>query len=500
MELWCLDDEHALASVDNLYVVFYKQNYLLSLLFNEKMPKMVHVLRGIEINKKHGDNNNELLELLPDDAKLIIATGEVREVFEYLSEIPCIKKRFNEIYFYPSKELAYEYFYRKKYSVSPLKRSIVFCSGRVRSVKDDSWEFADNAKALFEYMTECGINEIYELIWIVKEPGKYRHIVDKYKNVKFLSSFAATSDDVNVRDEYYEALCLSEFLFVSQSYVFMRNARTDQIRIQLWHGCGFKSNQLTERQEKKYEYMTVTSPMYAELHARSFGLQEKQLLVTGLPKNDWLFSPINNWQEILDIPSARKYIFWLPTYRTCATAFNDAILNLATGLPIFKDETMLAEMNELLNKNDVVLVIKLHPSQDRNAILSWNLSNIILIDNKVIAEKNIDINQLLGHADGLISDYSSVATGYMLLDRPIAFTLDDYELYHGFHWPREELRNWLPGEEIFNYDDFARFVQDVSEGKDTSKDKRHRLMPYFHKYTDGNSCKRVLDAFGISKD
>lgn len=502
MELCCFDKENIKTIKGDIYIIFYKENYLLKILRDDDMPELLHIVRGLEVNNKSIDTKriNKIINKIPHDATIFIATGNVREIFEYLSSIPYIKKYFDKIFFYPTRELLYEYQYKKKYEYRPLEKKIILRSGRDRSALDDSWEYADNVRAVFEYMLEQGVNEKYELIWIVNNPEKYSSVIGKQKNVKVLSCADSNSELSYRRDEYYEAICLAKYIFVSQTTNFVRNIRKDQIRIQLWHGCGFKSNELREKQEKKYEYMIVTSQMYAKLHARSFGLKERQLLVTGLPKNDWLFSPVEYWRSVFSIPFARKYVFWLPTYRTCSTALRDIILNKDTGMPIFRDTSMLMEVNHILKEIGVVLVVKLHPSQDRDAVISLDLSNIVMLENESLLNNFIDINQLLGHADALISDYSSVATGYMLLDRPIAFTLDDIDLYHGFHWPKEELRDWLPGEEIYDFDDFVRFIRDVAEGRDTSREKRHRLMPYFHKYTDGNSCARVLEALGITKD
>ena len=51
-------------------------------------------------------------------------------------------------------------------------------------------------------------------------------------------------------------------------------------------------------------------------------------------------------------------------------------------------------------------------------------SNIVILSNEQLYHMDIQTNEILMHADALISDYSSVAVDYLLLDRPIAFTLD----------------------------------------------------------------------------
>ena len=46
-----------------------------------------------------------------------------------------------------------------------------------------------------------------------------------------------------------------------------------------------------------------------------------------------------------------------------------------------------------------------------------------------IQKQKMTVYTLLRNADGLITDYSSVYFDYMLLDRPIAFAIDDIKEY-----------------------------------------------------------------------
>ena len=279
-----------------------------------------------------------------------------------------------------------------------------------------------------------------------------------YRNVRFLSYEAATTKDISIRDEYYEALCSAKYIFFTDSAVFCRNARKDQVRVQLWHGCGFKSlrNTRVGRDEYKYEYMTVISDLYAKLHEEDFGLNQDQLLVTGYPKDDWLYNPLVDWQYKLHIPKFSKYIFWLPTWRTTQLngEWQGKIVN-DTGLPCIQSMEQMKELNDLLRNYDIAILVKLHPCQDSNALGDIAMSNIIILENDDLARADVQINEILGYADALISDYSSVAIDYALLDRPIGFTLDDekdYNVSRGFLW--ENLNDWLPGNEIYSFEDF----------------------------------------------
>ena len=158
----------------------------------------------------------------------------------------------------------------------------------------------------------------------------------------------------------------------------------------------------------------------------------------------------------------------------------------------------LKTLDVLLLKLDTTLILKLHPFQDQDKIGRLNMSHVMLLDHGRLVEWGLQINQLLEYSDGLISDYSSVAVDYMLLDKPIGFTLDDVEKYEesrGFVF--ENIQEWLPGKEIFSFEDMKRFIEDVASGKDPSSGKRRIIKEKMHKFQDGGSCRRVLHAFSL---
>ncbi len=428
---------------------------------------------------------------------LLITSDYYKEEYEKLQNIDVIKSGVDTVYYFANKETEYEDEYRERYRDASLENIIIFRSGPHASSYVKGMDFADNARALFEYMIENGYNEKYELVWLVKNPPEFEQYRDVY-NVKFLSFDWSVSIDKDERDSYYNALCLAKYLFFTDAYGFARNCRKDQIRVQLWHGCGFKTRVNFVRCEKRYEYTTVISDLYSQIHQDIYGLRSDQMLVTGYAKQDWLFQPVDGWLEKLKIPKVKKYIFWLPTFRSAKEQLqnlDEYKLEGQIGLPVVSTYDMLEQMDEVLKTFDAVLLIKLHPFQDRKKIGEVAYRNIVMLDNEQLVQKDIQINRLLGHADALISDYSSVAVDYMLLDRPIAFTLDDVEEYEqsrGFVF--EKIKDWLPGMEIYTFEDFVRFVREACTGIDTTRQKRQMLLGKMHKYKEVGSCKRIIDA------
>ena len=152
----------------------------------------------------------------------------------------------------------------------------------------------------------------------------------------------------------------------------------------------------------------------------------------------------------------------------------------------------------ILKESDVSLIVKLHPFQKRDLIKECDYSNIKILDNMDLVERDLVINRLLASIDALISDYSSVAIDFLNADKPIAFTLDDEEEYkntRGFVF--ENIREWLPGKEIFNFEDFCDYVKEIAKGEDSTRNKRHHLADKMLKYRDNQNCKRIIEALNI---
>ncbi len=471
---------------------------------NEKKQGMLQ-LQGRDIPVCGMEKWSELMDMTQAAEYVFVITGDYfREHFDFLAGQEVIRDNFRTIYYFANRETEYEEAFREMYKDAPLENIIIFRSGPHITSYIKGMDFTDNARALFEYMLANGYNRKYELVWLVKEPSEFERY-SSYDNVSFLPLEWSVSECFSERQQYYRVLCLAKYIFFTDAYGIARNSRRDQVRVQLWHGCGFKTRLNFQPCEKRYEYTTVTSDLYAEVHSRVFGLRKNQMLVTGCAKQDWLFqSHPSKYRERLSLPEAKKYIYWLPTYRMAADSLSQSDgyeVNPETGFPIVDTMEKMQCLNELLKECQMVLVIKLHPYQSIDRIQQFCFSNIVLLDNQQLFARDIQINQLLGDADALISDYSSVAVDFMLLDRPMAFMLDDVQEYtdsRGFVFG--DVRAYLPGAEVYSFGDLQEFVEEVAQGVDSSRAKRHDLMKVMNKYQDGNNCRRILEALQISLD
>lgn len=120
------------------------------------------------------------------------------------------------------------------------------------------------------------------------------------------------------------------------------------------------------------------------------------------------------------------------------------------------------------------------------------LTNIVYLENQDLEDNGLQLYEFINCSDALISDYSSVAIDYLLLNRPIGFTLDDYDAYtESRGWVFEDPLEYMPGEHIYNVQQFEQFVLDVKNGKDDYENQRKVILAKTHNVTD-NYCKRVL--------
>ncbi len=251
-----------------------------------------------------------------------------------------------------------------------------------------------------------------------------------------------------------------------------------------------------------FDYTTVSGPIYLELHSKYFGCSKEKVFDTGLAKEDLLFKPpLVGLDEIFHITKAKKYVFWLPTFRVTvpelSSLYEYEIIS-DTGLPILTSMEKVEKLNNILSELEICLIIKLHPVQENSVIKKLDFSNIKVFTHMEIFNSGFQINSLLSLSDALISDFSSVAVDYILMDKPLAFVLEDLELYkenRGFVF--EPLQDYLPGRELYSFEDMESFLVDVANDVDSSKEKRHKLLPIMHSHQDGNSCERILQLVGL---
>lgn len=359
-------------------------------------------------------------------------------------------------------------------------------------------DFSDNSRVLFEYMQKSGLADKYRFVWIVKSPENFRGMAEKYKNTVFVPK----------NDEYmYQSRKALESLLDARYYFGthirqkrVRKAGKGQIIINLWHGCGFKDTQ-TMPWNDAFDYMLVPGNVFIETKSKFFGCDKKKIIPIGYPRYDLFFTDDKSalkFASSFKKNADTKLIIWMPTFRkTDRNKYPEEQIDYDYPLPVLHSDDDLLKLDSICRKENIVILIKKHQYQKDFDIDISGLENIIFIDDGTFSEKNVQMYAFLPYTDALISDYSSVSIDYLLIDKPMGFTLDDYESYkktRGFVF--QDPREYMPGKHIYNINEFFKFISDISDNKDEFSAKRAEVRKHTNKYSS-DFCRRIIKKFKI---
>ena len=365
------------------------------------------------------------------------------------------------------------------FSLFPLKnKTILF---------ESNSEIKDNSKALFLKCLEKKVNEKYKIIWIVENIKDARKKYGMYKNVSFLYK-SKDHRSFSLKRLYY--CCTAKYCFYTHLLIGLRK-RSGQIKVFLTHGTPIKDTR-----------GLFWNPFAANLRCKTFGGGQDIVLNLGFPRNDYLFIKDKKINKFIKKDNYKKLILWLPTFKHINfknVNRNDFQNDTNNDISLLNHKT-LNKINSKLKEKDYLLVIKFHPSQDMNYITKENHSNILMLTNEELIQKNIDLYSLMGISDALITDFSSVYMDYLLCDKPIGFELNDYdEFKNGRGFLVEKPLELMPGYKIFNEKDFLKFINILFK-EDSYASERRKLCKKIHKNMDGNSSERILKHFNLIGD
>ncbi|MBR6873164.1 MAG: CDP-glycerol glycerophosphotransferase family protein [Ruminococcus sp.] len=340
--------------------------------------------------------------------------------------------------------------------------------------------FRDNARSIYDFMTGVGYNKKYKIVVGCNDWKTWKK--DAPDNVKF----------VRPRRALRTYLRCSYMLYTYGKFPVKPTKK--QTVVNLWHGMPLKTVGALEKGADfdgkcYFNYIIATSPFFSKVMQRCFAVGEDKVILTGQPRCDKLFD--------VDVHK-KKLILWLPTYRSSHLlgSVNAEIRN-ETGLPLIDREEHLHILDALLKDLGYKLLIKPHPLQELPSGMK-SLENVMVTSQRGLERKDMDIYDLMKRSTALITDYSSVYFDYLLLDRPIGFTLGDMERYdqeRGF--VTEDPLSLMPGEKLCSFDQLMIFIRACACGEDSFKEERARVSELVNSHQTGGACKQILDIIGV---
>ncbi len=273
-----------------------------------------------------------------------------------------------------------------------------------------------------------------------------------------------------------------------------------KVYVNLWHGDGPKQRKLFAT--IRSTFVVSGTELWGANKARSFGVGESGLLVTGNPRVDQFSRPADDERLLaLGLDPAKPLVLWLPTFR--GTRYRGARRAANRN---WTDTDALSAVEETRNRivgfaaeaesMGFTLAVKPHPL-DADEFTSTGMR---VVTNEALRAAHTTVYQLLARTRGLVTDYSSVWTDYLALDRPIGFYCPDLAAYTvGRGLNVDDLPSLLPGPLIATRQNFTSFLRSCIDEPECSKQQRDRSVSLIGAETQFGATQRLLDAVLPSK-
>lgn len=309
-----------------------------------------------------------------------------------------------------------------------------------------------------------------------------------------LSSSLDRNSKSKDKKRFYKLYATSKVVIVDDYYNLLNTVtkRENVTLFQLWHACGaFKTfgfsrlgkpggPKQTAPDHRMYDYATVSSENIVKFYAEGFGISDKNVLATGVPRTD-IFSDKEYAQKVkTEFYSKhpklkdKKIILFAPTFR--GNGQNSAYY----PVDVFNPNKFFEDTN-----GEYAILIKLHPFCKEKYSIDKKYKDYI-ID---LSEED-ELNDLLFVTDLLITDYSSSVFEASLLDIPMVFYAYDLYQYISERDFYCDFETFVPGKIVFTQEEMT----DVIKSEDFEREKIDSFKHKFFNDLDGKSSQRVADA------
>lgn len=345
--------------------------------------------------------------------------------------------------------------------------------------------FNGNPKEIFLKSQEDNIKKRY--YWITKDKELYTKLKKEYQNI--LYAYSLKGIIYIIKSKYYVISVNTQDIYPGLKIP------NNRIVIQTFHGfpaktiCKAASTYYSDKEiEKQMEDTYNSNNMYIltggkyedKIYFENADFPYERMLRVGHPRNDKLLNHKKIGEEKKNKIVAdknQKIVCYCPTWRE-----NDNF-----KLFPFKDSN-LEEFNEFLKKNNILLIIKLHPLYGRMDENIDKYTNICLYSK----EWNLDNLELFSIIDLLITDYSSIYCDYLLTNKPVAFIQYDYEEYIKTRPLNNKREVLFPGPFINNFEEFRNEIIKLIQYENYYDTERKKALKLFYEYYNFDAADKVI--------
>ena len=286
--------------------------------------------------------------------------------------------------------------------------------------------------------------------------------------------------------------------------------RKSQVNFAFWHGIPLKrmgtmahntkrrDNRRNERVWQKVDAVTSSSDLYESLMSACMGIEGGKYQKLGFPRIDALLENKYDRNYLLreffnldpaEIAGKKVQVgIYVPTFRY---ELDDPQImdRIASGNFFAFSDFDLEKLDQVLTKKGIYLLVKLHP-WEMKLFKDFHLeaSHIAFLNNSDLFDRELDLYEILGATDFLMTDFSSIYFDYLHLNKPLYFVtncLAQYEQTRGFLLgPYGEI---VPGEKVASQ---AEFLAKIGKA-DRFADKRQEWLNLVDPVDGGQACEQI---------
>jgi len=351
-------------------------------------------------------------------------------------------------------------------------------------------DLSDNALALFEKILELPRERELRLVWLVKSLSASKKILRReFPNADLKNVSLITKNSLRG----LMALLRCRYVFETHGIYGFAHFGRHQTIVNLWHGMPIKTIGAFDNKVLNdipfMHYSIATSEFFAGIIAKTFYLEPDCVFVTGLPRNEWLFQPEERYFALKE--NREKLIVWLPTYRD--SYIGDIRHDSSEGAPDPLDAGTLAQLDEMLDGAGVLLVIKLHLMDLKNKQKWPAYRNIRIYTESRFQAEGLNLYKLLACSDALVTDFSSCAIDYLLLNRPIGIFAPDKSFYTRGFIPGVLEKFETVGQELRSIGELGEFMKSLPPPMKVTPDAEDLCRMDLR-----NPSQAILRAIGIT--
>lgn len=351
-------------------------------------------------------------------------------------------------------------------------------------------ELSGSPRMVYDELRRRGLDRHYRLRWAVAASFSPPDGID---GVPFFG-------DLGLGAQLRREIVRAKAKAIVDSNRFVGKCKKSTYRLYVRHGGVLKNCDWYLAQMGEVDCCLSLSQNLLDAERKQFRGKLPRFAYLGYPVHDQLFDSVDPialgfWEKLVGRPERfSKIIGWLPTYRqhNDSLRLNRDMTVFPFGVPLLRTDEDFRRLNALLQRENILLAVQMHPAQAAN-FPRWDLSHIVKVDPALKEALGISTLHLMKGFDALVTDYSGAYYEFLLLDRPVGITVDDYAAYAEKPGFALDFFDWIKGEYLKTPLDLERFVENVARGLDPAREARRAAALRIHPFTDNQSTKRVAD-------